>query len=116
MRICLRRLKKQDRRGLSLPELLASLLILGLIAASLGGVALAVARQTRIAPGIRRPHNTRVTLAWLERNIGLATANENFPGCRVFTTTVSGDFSRYACRLEAIDDRSLRADRFAASE
>lgn len=91
MRICLRRLKKQDRRGLSLPELLASLLILGLIAASLGGVASAVRTSNAYCSGhTQAAQHARVTLSRLERNIGLATANENFPGCRVFTTTVSG--------------------------
>lgn len=91
MRTCLRPLNKKSRRGLSLPELLASVLILGLIAASLGGVASAVRTSNAYCTGhTQAAQHARVSLARLERNIGLATANESFPGCRVFTTAVSG--------------------------
>jgi prepilin-type N-terminal cleavage/methylation domain-containing protein len=91
MRTCLRPLNKRNRRGLSLPELLASVLILGLIAASLGGVASAVRTSNAYCSGhTQAAQHARVTLARLERNISLATANESFPGCRVFSTTVSG--------------------------
>lgn len=91
MRTCLRRTNRGQRRGLSLPELLASVLILGLIAASLGGVASAVRTSNAYCSGqTQAAQHARVTLARLERNIAQVTANENFPGCRVFTTTVSG--------------------------
>lgn len=91
MRTCLRIRNRKYRRGLSLPELLASVLILGLIAASLGGVASAVRTSNAYCSGhTQAAQHARVSLARLERNISLATANENFPGCRVFTTTVSG--------------------------
>lgn len=79
------------RRGLTLPELLASVLILALIAASLGGVASAVRTSTAYCSGrTQAAQHARVTLARLESNIAGVTANENFPGCRVFSTTVSG--------------------------
>ena len=94
MRIYLRilnRTKSAQRRGLSLPELLASVLILGMIAASLGGVSSAVRTANSYCSGYTQAaQHARVTLARLERNISLVTANESFPGCRVFTTTVSG--------------------------
>ncbi len=91
MRTCLRPPNRKDRSGLTLPELLASMLILGLIAASLGGVASAVRSSNAYCSGqTQAAQHARVTLARLERNISLATANENFPGCRVFATTVSG--------------------------
>ncbi|WP_254511932.1 hypothetical protein [Anatilimnocola floriformis] len=94
MRICLRTLKRSrrsQRHGLSLPELLASVLILGMIAASLGGVASAVRTANSYCSGYTQAaQHARVTLARLERNISLATANESFPGCRIFSTTVSG--------------------------
>ena len=90
MRICLRT-PKRLRQGLSLPELLASVLILGLIAASLGGVATAVRSSNSYCSGYTQAaQHARVTLARLERNISLATANESFPGCRVFSTTAGG--------------------------
>lgn len=79
------------RRGLSLPELLASVLILALIAASLGGVASAVRVSNAYCSGrTQAAQHARVTLARLENNIAAVTANENFPGCRVFSTAVSG--------------------------
>lgn len=79
------------RRGLTLPELLASVLILALIAASLGGVASAVRVSNAYCSGrTQAAQHARVTLARLESNIAGVVANENFPGCRVFSTTVSG--------------------------
>jgi len=92
MRISHRIPKSQRlRRGLSLPELLASVLILGMISASLGGIASAVRSSNAYCSGYTQAaQHARVTLARLERNISLATANENFPGCRVFSTSVNG--------------------------
>lgn len=94
MRIYLRRAKarwRKSRRGLSLTELLASVLILSLIAASLAGVATAVRSSNSYCTGqTQAAQHARVTLARLESNLAGATANESFPGCRVFTTTVSG--------------------------
>jgi Tfp pilus assembly protein PilW len=79
------------RRGLSLTELLASMLILTLIAGSLGAVASAVRSSNAYCTGhSQAAQHARVTLTRLEANLAQATANENFPGCRVFSTTVSG--------------------------
>jgi Tfp pilus assembly protein PilV len=90
MRIFLRT-PNRLRRGISLPELLASVLILGMIAASLGGVATAVRSSNSYCSGYTQAaQHARVTLARLERNISLATANESFPGSRVFTTSAGG--------------------------
>jgi prepilin-type N-terminal cleavage/methylation domain-containing protein len=92
MRTYLRLAKQRAaRRGLSLPELLAAMLILALIAASLGGVASAVRTSNAYCTGhTQAAQHARVTLARLESNIGSVVANENFPGCRVFSSTVSG--------------------------
>lgn len=88
MRTCRRR---ANRRGLSLTELLASMLILTLIAGSLGAVASAVRSSNSYCTGhTQAAQHARVALVRLETNLAQATANENFPGCRVFTTTVSG--------------------------
>lgn len=91
MRTCRRPAKAHSptRRGLSLTELLASMLILTLIAGSLGAVASAVRSSNAYCTGhTQAAQHARVSLARIERNLSLATANENFPGCRVFTTTI----------------------------
>lgn len=82
---------RAQRRGLSLTELLASVLILTLIAGSLGAVASAVRASNAYCTGhTQAAQHGRVALARIESNLAQATANENFPGCRVFSTTVSG--------------------------
>lgn len=94
MRICLRpasRCPVKLRRGLTLPELLASILILSLIAGSLAGVASAVRSSNTYCSGqTQAAQHGRVAVARIEKNLAACTANENFPGCRVFATTVSG--------------------------
>ncbi len=81
----------KQRRGLSLPELLASMLILTLIAGALGSVATGVRSSNSYCTGhTQAAQHARVTLARIEANIERATANESFAGCRVFSTTVSG--------------------------
>jgi prepilin-type N-terminal cleavage/methylation domain-containing protein len=91
MRICFRPVKECQRRGLSLPELLASLLILSLIAGSLASVATAVRSANSYCTGhSHAAQHARVAIARIENNLASSTANENFPGCRVFSTTVSG--------------------------
>lgn len=93
MRTCRRRAShnRNNRRGLSLTELLASMLILTLIAGSLGAVASAVRSSNSYCTGhTHAAQHARVALVRLETNLAQATSNENFPGCRVFTTTVSG--------------------------
>ncbi|WP_238397601.1 type IV pilus modification PilV family protein [Anatilimnocola aggregata] len=83
--------KGSPRRGLSLPELLASMTILILIAGSLGSVATAVRSSNSYCSGqTQAAQHARVTLSRIERNLSTCTANEQFPGCRVFATTVSG--------------------------
>src|SRR5690606_8894687 len=77
--------------GLSLPELLASMTILILIASSLGAVATAVRSSNSYCSGqTQAAQHARVAVARIERNLSTCTANEQFAGCRVFSTTVSG--------------------------
>ncbi|WP_425617872.1 hypothetical protein NA78x_001562 [Anatilimnocola sp. NA78] len=93
MRTCLRRAKRcqANRRGLSLPELLASMTILILITGSLGAVASAVRSSNAYCSGqTQAAQHARVAITRIERNLTTCTANEQFPGCRVFSTTVSG--------------------------
>jgi hypothetical protein len=67
------------------------MLILTLIAGSLGAVASAVRSSNSYCSGhTQAAQHGRVALTRIEASISQATANENFPGCRVFTTTVSG--------------------------
>jgi Tfp pilus assembly protein PilV len=93
MRTCRHRANRHPtlRRGLSLTELLASVLILTLIAGSLGAVASAVRSSNAYCTGYTHAaQHARVVLARIESNIAKATANESFPGCRVFATTDAG--------------------------
>jgi len=89
MRTCRRRLEL--RRGLSLPELLASMTILILIAGSLGTVATAVRSSNSYCSGqTHAAQHARAATSRIERNLATCIANEQFPGCRMFSTTISG--------------------------
>jgi prepilin-type N-terminal cleavage/methylation domain-containing protein len=79
------------RRGMSLPELLAAMTILLLIAGALGSVASAVRSSNAYCSGqSQAAQHARVALVRIEHHLSTAMANEQFPGCRVFATSVSG--------------------------
>lgn len=80
------------QRGMTLVELLAVSAILLMMAGTLGSLALSVQNtsQYQFGRGLALQHG-QVTLVRLQRQIQLATANENFPGFAVFSERVGAD-------------------------
>jgi len=77
---------KSGRRGLSLAELLVATMIMGLISASFGALAMSIQMANEHATSKNRMgQSARIILGRIERTIGSAHANEDFPGVRAIT-------------------------------
>jgi len=81
---------KRRQTGLSLAELLVATMIMGLISASFGALAMSIQMANEHATSKNRMgQSARIILGRVERTIGSAHANESFPGVRVVTYSKS---------------------------
>ncbi|TWT31381.1 PulJ/GspJ family protein [Blastopirellula retiformator] len=80
------RLKRTTRRGLTLAEMLVATAIMGMMAAALSTIALAVqmAHEFAAEQGVMAQH-ARVIVDRIQRDFSAATASETFPGAQVVT-------------------------------
>ncbi|MFI4876724.1 MAG: PilW family protein [Blastopirellula sp. JB062] len=84
--MCLPRVKRTKRRGMTLVEMLVATAIMGLMAAALSTIALAVqmAHQYAAEQGLMAQH-ARVIIERIQRTASGAHASEAFPGVQVIT-------------------------------